>query len=64
MSGHQQELLDLAKEISAAEGISLTAALQIAKQEMSAVADYVQAWDRMVADMSPARPIVYRVSAA
>ena len=58
-----QELLDLAKEIAACEGIPLAAALQIAHKELAAVTDYAVAWDAMVAQKSPAQPI-YRVSAA
>ena len=58
------ELLALAKEIAASEGISLAAALEIARQEQRAILDYAQDWDRWVGDCSPARPIVYRVQAA
>ncbi len=58
------ELLALAKEIAASEGISLAAALDIAQQEQRAILDYAQDWDRWVGDCSPARPIVYRVQAA
>jgi hypothetical protein len=63
MSSYQQELIELAKEISAAEGIPLAAALEVARKELSAVANYAQDWDRMVGSCSPAQPI-YRVSAA
>ncbi len=58
------ELLALTKEIAASEGISLAAALDIARQEQHAILDYAQDWDRWVGDCSPARPIVYRVHAA
>ncbi len=58
------ELLALAKEIAASEGISLAAALDIARQEQRAILDYAQDWDRWVGNCSPARPIVYRVQAA
>ena len=58
----EQDLLDLAKEIAACEGIPLAAALQVARRELQAVTDYAQTWDHMVAQMSPAQP--YRVSAA
>jgi len=58
----KQELIDLAKEIAASEGLPLALALEIARKELGAVTDYAQTWDRMVAQMSPAQP--YRVSAA
>ena len=59
-----KELEALAREISASEGISLAQALEIARQEYDNVVAYAQDWDRWVGERSPARPIVYRVSAA
>jgi hypothetical protein len=58
----EQDLLDLAKEIAAVEGISLAVALQVARRELQAVTDYAQEWDYMVARQSPAQP--YRVNTA
>ncbi len=58
------ELLALAKEIAASEGIPLAQAIQVARQEQSSLLDYAQDWDRWVGACSPVRPIVYRVHAA
>jgi hypothetical protein len=58
-----QELIDLAREIAASEGIPLALALEIARKELGTVIDYARDWDAMVGQRSPAQPI-YRVSAA
>ncbi len=58
----KDDILALAREISASEGISLAQALEIARQEIGRLVAYARAWDRMAAD-AQRRP-VFRVEAA
>ena len=61
---YQRELLELARELAATEGLTLAAALERAARELRGLELYAQSWDEMVGQQSPARPIGPRVSAA
>ena len=58
----EQELMALAREIAASEGLSLAQALERAALELRSLKAYAHAWDRMTAEAQE-RP-VYRVHAA
>ncbi len=49
MNRYQTELLDLAKEIAACEGIPLAAALERAAVELRGLVMYVHDWDKRAA---------------
>ncbi len=50
MSRYEVELLDLAKEIAASEGISLAAALERAAAELRGLVVYAHDWDKRAAE--------------
>jgi len=50
MSRYEVELLHLAKEIAASEGISLAAALERAAVELRGLVVYAHDWDRWAAE--------------
>ena len=50
MSRYEVELLDLAKEIAAVEGIPLAQALERAAQELRGLFVYAVDWNQSVAD--------------
>jgi len=50
MGKYQQELLDLAKEIAAVEGITLAAALERATVELRGLVVYAHDWNQHAAE--------------
>ncbi len=50
MERYQTELLDLAKEIAASEGIPLAAALERAAQELRGLVVYAHDWNQSAAE--------------